>query len=141
MRVAWYSHGAARDWAHPLLRRFRVHPPATDLRASALSGGNQQKLLCAREMCREKRLLIACQPTRGIDLESTAFLHAQLRAYAARGAAVVLISTDLEEVLALSDRAAVIYRGRLGKPHPRGRVDRDRIGREMVGLGGESADA
>lgn len=142
MRAGWYGHGAARAWARPLLERYGVRPPAPDLRAAALSGGNQQKLLCAREMSRGRRLLIACQPTRGIDLTSTAFLHGRLRDYAAGGAGVVLISTDLEEVLALAGRTAVIYRGRLGPAHARGRADRERIGREMVGLaGGERADA
>lgn len=139
MRPGWYSHASARLWAQPLLAEYRVEPERTELGAQALSGGNQQKLLCAREMSRGKPILVACQPTRGIDLGSTAFLHEILRDFCRGGGAVLLISTDLEEVFSLADRVAVIYRGQLGPPHPTAEVGLEQIGREMVGLSAQAA--
>ncbi len=139
MRPGWYRHAAARRWAGPLLAEYRVEPGRSELTAQALSGGNQQKLLCAREMSRGNPILIACQPTRGIDLGSTAFLHEMLRDFCRAGGAVLLLSTDLEEVFSLADRVAVIYRGRLGHPHDKAEVDLEQIGREMVGLAAPAA--
>lgn len=141
MRTLWYAHGAARAWSRPHLEHFRVEPLRPDARASALSGGNQQKLLCAREITRGGDLLIACQPTRGIDLASTHFIHGKLREFRARGGGLLLISADLDEILSLSDRVAVIYRGRLGPLRPRADLDLAQIGREMVGLAREGAEA
>ncbi|MBD3236677.1 MAG: ATP-binding cassette domain-containing protein [Candidatus Eisenbacteria bacterium] len=130
----WFAHAPARRWALPLIERFRVSPPNAELPAVALSGGNQQKLLCARELSREPRVLVASQPTRGIDLGSSRFLHELLRALRAGGSGIVLISADLDEILALSDRVAVLYRGRLHGPWPRSAVDLAGLGRAMVGV-------
>jgi len=138
-RGAWYSHHAARRWARPLLERFRVQPADPDLTPEALSGGNQQKLLCARELSREPGLLIAAQPTRGIDLASTAFLHDLLREWRARGGSVLLISADLDEILALADSVSVLYRGRLTAPVPRASVGVDALGRAMAGYTEDAA--
>jgi simple sugar transport system ATP-binding protein len=100
--------------ADALLRAFDVQPPQPDLQARYLSGGNQQKLVAARELSREGvRLLIAAQPSRGLDVGATAFIHGKLRDMRNRGAAVLLFSADLDEVKALSDRIAVMYRGRV----------------------------
>jgi simple sugar transport system ATP-binding protein len=134
-RRGWYAHRDARAWARPLLQRFRVQPPDTDLAPEALSGGNQQKLLCARELSRAAGLLVASQPTRGIDLASTAFLHDQLRDWRAQGGSVLLLSADLDEILALSDRIGVLYRGRLSAPVPRAEAAVETLGRAMVGWG------
>jgi len=134
-RHGWYAHHAARAWARPLLERFRVQPPEPDFVPEALSGGNQQKLLCARELSRAAGLLVACQPTRGIDLASTAFLHDRLRAWRAQGGSVLLLSADLDEILALADRIAVLYRGRLSTPVPRAEAAVETLGRAMVGWG------
>lgn len=139
MRPYWYAHGAARAWSRPLLELFRVEPLRPRARASALSGGNQQKVLCAREITRGGDLLIACQPTRGIDLASTRFIHGKLREFRERGGGVLLISADLDEILKLADRVGVIYRGRLGPLRPRAAIDLAQIGREMVGLAHEGA--
>ncbi len=134
LRRGWYAHRAARAWARPQLERFGVAPGDEALTAGALSGGNQQKLLCARELARGRRLLVANQPTRGIDIASTAFVHAVLRDFRSTGGSVVLISADLDEILALADRVAVIYRGRLGPAAPRADLDLEALGRAMVGL-------
>ncbi|MFH1143760.1 MAG: ABC transporter ATP-binding protein, partial [Candidatus Eisenbacteria bacterium] len=104
VRGGWFGHAAARAWARPLLTRFRVQPAVPGALPEALSGGNQQKLLCARELSRSVRILVAAQPTRGIDLASTSYLHDLLRRFRDEGGSVLLISADLEEILALADR-------------------------------------
>ena len=135
VRHGWYAHRAVRAWARPMLERFRVQPAETDLVPEALSGGNQQKLLCARELSRTSGLLVACQPTRGVDHASTAFLHGLLRDWRAQGGTVLLLSADLDEILALSDRIGVLYRGRLSAPVPRAEAAVEPLGRAMVGWG------
>jgi len=130
----WFSHRQVKQWAMPVLKQFRVEPPNPQHVSGALSGGNQQKVLCAREMTIGRRILIACQPTRGIDIASTEFLHQMLRDYAISGGGVILISADLDEILSLSDRVGTIYRGRLGQLKPTGELDLATIGRSMVGL-------
>lgn len=130
----WYRHRDARAWARSLLERFRVQPADPELTGEALSGGNQQKLLCARELARRSPLLIAAQPTRGIDLASTAYLHELLREYRDGGGSVVLLSADLDEILGLADRVVVLYRGRMGAPMDRRALDLEALGRAMVGM-------
>ncbi len=136
VRRGLYAHGPARRWARRQLERFAVAPPDEMLAAHALSGGNQQKLLCARELTRGGSVLVAAQPTRGVDIASIAFIHSTLREFRAAGGGVLLISADLDEILALSDRVAVLYRGRLGRAEARADVDMEGIGRAMVGLDG-----
>jgi ABC-type uncharacterized transport system ATPase subunit len=92
---------------------FDVRTQSTQVPASTLSGGNQQKVVLAREMSRPLRLLIVAQPTRGLDVGSMEFVHRRIVAERDRGTAVVLISTELDEVLGLADRIAVMYRGRI----------------------------
>ncbi len=130
----WYSHSSVRRWVKPILIDYRVQPADANYTTGALSGGNQQKVLCAREMTRGCSILVACQPTRGIDITSTRFLHRMLREFAASGGAVVLISADLDEIMEISDRIGVIYRGRFGKLKPKSELDLEMIGRSMVGL-------
>jgi ABC-type uncharacterized transport system ATPase subunit len=92
---------------------FDVRTPSSQAAASTLSGGNQQKVVLARELSRPLKLLIVAQPTRGLDVGSQEFVHRRIVAERDRGAAVVLISTELDEVLGLADRIAVMYRGRI----------------------------
>ena len=94
------------------VRAFDIRPPVTTLPARALSGGNQQKVVIAREMGRAFTVLLAAQPTRGVDVGAIEFIHDQLRKARAEGKAILLVSADLPEVMALSDRIAVMYRGR-----------------------------
>ncbi len=125
---------------------FDVRPPDPEARARGLSGGNQQKLLLARELGREPRVLVCAQPTRGVDIGAIAEIHARLLALADAGAAILLISAELDELFALADRVHVIYRGRLVDEHRLRELDpgalRGRIGAAMLGMaGGESVSA
>jgi ABC-type uncharacterized transport system ATPase subunit len=98
-----------------LIDLYNIRAQSPRQRAGALSGGNQQKVILARELDRDPDVLIASEPTRGLDTEATRFVHDRLRAAAARGAAVVLITSDLDEAFALGDAIHVIYRGRLSE--------------------------
>ena len=106
--------------------------PGPEARTGTLSGGNLQKALLAREIARDPKILLAAQPTRGIDVGATEFIHGQFLALRARGGAVLLISEDLEEIFALSDRIAVMYRGRIMADLPVGGGER-RAGRPADG--------
>lgn len=122
--------------ARPRLEAFSVRPADPDLPAGALSGGNQQRLVLARELGRDGlSVVIATSPTRGLDLVATRAVHARLRDLARRGAAVLVLSTDLDEVEALADRVAVLYRGRV-RSIEGDAIDRTEIGRRMAGLEG-----
>jgi simple sugar transport system ATP-binding protein len=99
----------------------------------SLSGGNQQRVVMARELSHEPRVLVAAQPTRGLDVGAIEYLSEQLREAARSGVGVLLISTELEEILALSDRVAVIFRGRILGTMDRADVDLERLGLLMGG--------
>lgn len=105
---------------------------STELPARLLSGGNAQKLMLAREFTDGMRILIAHSPTRGLDIRAVQAVQARLRAAAQEGVAVLLISEDLDEIMQLSDRVAVMSHGKMSPPEPVGEVDRARIGRLML---------
>ena len=119
--------------ATDLVQRFDVRTPSIDTPAGKLSGGNQQKVVVARELARDVEVLIASQPTRGVDVGSIEFIHEQIVSERDRGKAVILISTELDEVLALADRIAVMYRGTIvgivGPDTPR-----ETLGKMMAGV-------
>ena len=117
-----------------ILSDYSVKTPHQHVRAQHLSGGNLQKLILGRVLSRRPRLLIAHLPTQGLDVEATAFVRAALLDARAAGAAVVLISEDLDEILSLSDWVAPIYEGRFGAVLPRGEVDVETVGAMMAGL-------
>jgi simple sugar transport system ATP-binding protein len=117
-----------------LMERHDVRPRAPQLRMGALSGGNQQKLVVGRELASEPTLLLAVQPTRGLDLAAVDTVRSQLLAFRARGGAVILSSLDLEEVLALSDRIVVLFEGRVTGAFTRDEFDERVIGRCMLGV-------
>ncbi len=96
-----------------LVREYDVKTPTLDTPVKALSGGNIQKLILARELSRQPKLLIAAQPTRGVDIGATEYIHKRLIEQRAQGTAILLISEDLDEVLALADRIAVMYEGEI----------------------------
>ena len=104
---------AVRRNADDRISEFDIRTPSAQAAASTLSGGNQQKVVLAREMSRELKLLVVAQPTRGVDVGSQEFVHQRIVAERDRGAAVVLVSTELDEVRALADRIVVLYRGRI----------------------------
>lgn len=114
---------------------FDIRPNDPSLPARTLSGGNQQKIVVAREMGRDFRVLIAAQPTRGVDVGAIEFIHAQLRAARAVGKAILLVSADLSEILALSDRIAVMYGGRFTAVMPRAQASEEILGPYMTGAG------
>lgn len=119
--------------ATDLVERFDVRTPSIDTPAGKLSGGNQQKVVVARELSRDVNLLIASQPTRGVDVGSIEFIHEQIVAERDAGKAVILISTELDEVLALADRIAVMYRGQIvGIVGPE--TSRETLGKMMAGV-------
>jgi simple sugar transport system ATP-binding protein len=117
------------DYADKLIRNFKIKTPSRETPAKNLSGGNIQKVVLARELSREPRVLIAAQPTRGVDIGATEYVHARLLEQRQQGAAILLISEDLDEILVLSDRIAVIYEGQI-----MGVVARDDATLEQLGL-------
>ncbi|WP_052344476.1 ABC transporter ATP-binding protein [Thermocrispum municipale] len=133
-RRGWFSPGAARRHAADVLRRFRVrHGQVTDP-ASMLSGGNQQKLVFGREISKRPRLLVAAQPTRGVDLRGIKELQQELVHARDDGTAIVLVSQELDELLTLSDRVLVMFHGTpAGIFDPTETDARARIGRAMLG--------
>jgi general nucleoside transport system ATP-binding protein len=121
------------DNAHKQIEAFDVRPTDPQLPARALSGGNQQKIVIAREMGREFQVLLAAQPTRGVDVGAIEFIHTQLRAARNAGKAILLISADLAEILALSDRIAVMYGGKLVATVLRADASAEVLGPYMTG--------
>jgi len=121
------------------IERFDIRPADPTAPARALSGGNQQKIVVAREMGRDFSVLLAAQPTRGVDVGAIEFIHAQLRNARAEGKAVLLVSADLTEVLALSDRIAVMYGGRFAAVLPRAEANEEVLGAYMTGASGRAA--
>jgi simple sugar transport system ATP-binding protein len=121
------------EHARQLIAAYDIRPADPELPARALSGGNQQKIVVAREMARDFKLLLAAQPTRGVDVGAIEFIHARLREARDRGKAVLLVSADLAEVLALADRVAVMYGGRFVAVLPRSEATPDTLGPYMTG--------
>lgn len=122
------------DRAESLVKEFDVRTPSIWTRAGSLSGGNQQKCIVAREFSRQIKLLVAAQPTRGIDVGSIEFIHSSIVAQRDQGVAVLLVSAELDEVLALSDRIAVMFHGRILAVLPAAEATREHIGLLMAGV-------
>lgn len=123
------------DFARKLVKKFDVRPTSVRTLARNLSGGNQQKSILARELSRQIRFLVAAQPTRGLDVGSIEFIHKQIVAQRDEGVAVLLVSAELDEVLALSDTIGVIYKGKLVAVTPRAGATREKLGLLMTGGG------
>jgi simple sugar transport system ATP-binding protein len=117
------------EYADRVVKQFDVRTPSIALPVQNLSGGNQQKVIVARELSRPIRLLIAAQPTRGLDVGSIEYIHRRLVEKRDEGVAVLLVSVELDEIMALSDRIAVMYEGRIV-----GTMDAEAITREELGL-------
>jgi simple sugar transport system ATP-binding protein len=122
-----------RRHAARLIREFEIMCPSPDTPMASLSGGNQQKVVLARELSRKPKVLVASQPTRGLDVGAIEYMNNRIRRAADQGVAVLLISAELEELLAISDRVAVMYRGRIMGEMNRGEVDLERLGLMMGG--------
>jgi ABC-type uncharacterized transport system ATPase subunit len=129
----WLRPGAIRRVAEDLIQRYRVKTSSPDAPISSLSGGNVQRAVLARELSGPVEVLIAANPVFGLDFAAVADIHGQIVAARNRGAAVLLISEDLDELLELSDRIVVLFEGRVVHTATTGAVDRTAIGRHMAG--------
>jgi len=137
------SHGnidveAIESNAQDKIAQFDVRTTSSKATAGSLSGGNQQKVVLARELSRELKLLIASQPTRGLDVGSIEFVHQQIVAERDKGVAVLIVSSELDEVVALADRIAVMYHGKIVGVVPPD-TDRNTLGLMMAGAHEEEA--
>ena len=121
------------------IEAFDIRPASPELPARTLSGGNQQKVVIAREMGQDFVVLLASQPTRGVDVGAIEFIHERLRAARAADKAILLVSAELNEVLALSDRVAVMYRGRFVVVMPSAQATEEVLGEYMIGTRKDSA--
>ncbi len=130
----WLSRRRRARFASGIVKRLNVRTPSLDAPVSSLSGGNQQKLVVGRELARAPRLMIAAQPTRGLDIGSTAAVHEALIGLRDRGAAVLLVSLDLNEVFTIADRIVVFRQGRIVGETSTADADADRIGGWMSGV-------
>jgi simple sugar transport system ATP-binding protein len=134
MRRGIISRRLMRDRARQLVEEFDIVTPSVDVPVGVLSGGNQQRVVLARELSRRPAVLVSSQPTQGLDVGAMEDVWTRLRSAARDGVGILLISTDLDEILALSDRVAVISRGRIVGEMPRGQVDHEKLGRLMGGM-------
>jgi len=139
-RFGWLFPRRLVERARRLIGEFDVRGGGPNTRASALSGGNQQKVVAAREVARDPKVLVAAQPTRGLDVGAIEYLHRRLVQERDKGRAILLLSLELEEVLSLSDRILVMYEGRIVGEHT-GAVTEEQIGLEMLGAGKKEAAA
>ena len=112
-RGGWMNHGAMRRATADMMERFDVRPRDPELLSRSFSGGNQQKLVLARELGQRPKVLLVGQPTRGVDIGAIEFIYAQLRAMRDAGCAVLVVSSELDEILALSNRVIVMNQGRV----------------------------
>ncbi len=117
-----------------LIQKFHVKTPSRDTLVKNLSGGNIQKVVLARELSRKPRVILAAQPTRGLDIGATEYVREQLLIERRKGTAIMLISEDLDEILALSDRIAVIYEGKIMDIVPRENSTPEKLGLLMAGV-------
>jgi simple sugar transport system ATP-binding protein len=120
------------------IRAYDIKTPGTDTPLKSLSGGNIQKLILARELSRSPKVLIAAQPTRGVDIGATEYIHRRLLEERSKGTAILLISEDLDEIMALSDRIVVMYEGHIMGIVAREAVNVQQVGAMMAGAALES---
>lgn len=126
------------EHAEALVKQYDVRTPSIDTSIGSLSGGNQQKVIIARELSRHSKLLVAAQPTRGLDVGSIEFIHKQIVRMRDEGVAVLLVSTELDEIMSLSDRIAVMYAGRIIDIVDAATATRESIGLLMAGVHSEA---
>lgn len=134
------SWDAAGEQAERLVEQYDVRTPGIDVLVSTLSGGNQQKVIVAREFDRDVKLVIASQPTRGIDVGSIEYIHSRIVEERDNGAAVLIVSSELDEIRALSDRILVMYEGEIAGEFD-GSASKSDIGMAMLGSGEEAGES
>jgi simple sugar transport system ATP-binding protein len=139
-RSAPFSHAGvfntsrAQTAAQHAIEEYEIRPANIQIPAGKLSGGNQQKLIVAREFHRNPKILFAAHPTRGVDVGAIEFIHGRIIRARDSGAAVLLVSSELDELLALSDRILVLYEGAIAAEFLRGQVNERELGMKMGGL-------
>ena len=135
----YFKHGmlqrnSVQEWGRNQMKKFDVRAPSEKINVGSLSGGNMQKVILARETSRQLRLLLACQSTRGLDIHATSFIRTQISKARERGLAVLWISEDLDELMMLADRIAVIFRGKFIRILKREEASMQLLGRLMTGV-------
>ena len=133
------NNTAIRAETEKRMEEFDVRPPNPRLQAKNFSGGNQQKIVLAREMTRNPDLLLIGQPTRGVDIGAIEFIHQQIIALRDEGKAILLVSVELDEIMSLSDRIAVMFDGQIMGERLPGDTDEKELGLLMAGVSGEAA--
>ncbi|MGB9772904.1 MAG: ABC transporter ATP-binding protein [Bacteroidota bacterium] len=134
------KESAIKEYAQILIEKFDIRPADVNVVARGLSGGNQQKVIIARELSRNADVIVACQPTRGVDIGGTEFIHRVLISARDANKAILLVSADLSEILSLADRIAVMYRGKIVKVFPGNEVEEKELGLYMMGSARELAE-
>jgi simple sugar transport system ATP-binding protein len=133
-RNGWLNWNAIREEARKLVSAFDVRTPSIETEAGKLSGGNAQKMILARELARSPRVLLAAQPTRGLDISAIEYVHRRLVEQRDAGVAILLFSTELQEIMTLSDRIAVMYEGQIVEVMDTPDADVHEIGLLMAGM-------
>jgi simple sugar transport system ATP-binding protein len=133
LRGGLFDSERIRSHCQRLVDAFSVKTPTLQTSTSSLSGGNIQKLIMARELDSDPKVLLAAQPTRGVDIGAAEYIHGQLIERRSDGVAVLVISEDLDEILALADRIAVMYEGRIVQVVDRADATREALGLAMAG--------
>jgi len=133
-RSGFLNQGAIQRNSRELVNSFNVKTPSLETPAKNLSGGNIQKIILAREISRRPQVIVAAQPTRGLDIGATEYVHARLLEQRDQGTATLLISEDLDEILALADRILVICDGRIMGDVPRAEATAEKLGLLMAGV-------
>ena len=136
-KAGWLNWRSARDFVNAIITKYDVRCPGPDTPIRLLSGGNMQKLILGRTLEADPQVILANQPVRGLDIGAVNYVHSQLLAARDRGAAVLLISEDLDEIMALSDVIHVIADGRLSPGCDRGQMTPAQLGLWMAGQGFE----
>jgi len=133
-RSGFLNQAAIQRNSRELVNSFNVKTPSLETPAKNLSGGNIQKIILAREISRRPQVIVAAQPTRGLDIGATEYVHARLLEQRDQGTATLLISEDLDEILALADRILVICDGRIMGDVPRAEATAEKLGLLMAGV-------
>src|SRR5690606_28236224 len=128
-----FSTGEFQARASRLIESYDVRTPSIHLPAKALSGGNQQKLIIGRELSASPKVVVAAHPTRGVDIGAVRQIHRELLRMKREGKAILLITADLDELLALSDRIAVLFEGRVVADSPASEMTETKLGLIMTG--------
>ncbi len=140
-RNGFLRFGAVAERSRKLVTDFQVKTPSLDTPIKNLSGGNIQKVVMARELSLKPRMLVAAQPTRGVDVGASEYIHDRLMEQRAAGTAILLISEDLDEIMQMADRIAVMYEGRIMDIVPHAEATAERLGLLMAGVETESSEA